>query len=128
MLKPIPQLVQEIRSTVRCVTAQEAQEEILLSGRGVIIDVREAVEVSDRPTPLSVSIPRGVLEMKAATLYPDPHEVIYVHCASGARATLAAEQLVRLGYTQVSIITCDIIAVCDGQLNTKNQEKYNRRK
>lgn len=120
MLKPIPQLLQEIRSNIRCVTAEEAQQEIFSSGRGVIIDVREAAEVSDRPTPLSVSIPRGVLEMKAATLYPDPHEAIYVHCASGARATLAAEQLVRLGYTQVSIITCDIASVCDRQLETNN--------
>lgn len=120
MLKNISQLVEEIRSSTRCITVQEAHNEIALNGRGVLIDVREAIEVSNRPTQRSINIPRGVLEMKAAMQFPSADEIIYVHCASGVRATLAAEQLLRLGYRHVSIITCDIDAVCDCQASETN--------
>ncbi len=33
---------------------------------------------------------------------------IYLHCASGMRAKLAAEQLINIGYENVSVITCSI--------------------
>ncbi|MGB2708812.1 MAG: rhodanese-like domain-containing protein, partial [Pseudoalteromonas nigrifaciens] len=31
---------------------------------------------------------------------------IYLHCASAARATLGAEALTRVGYENVTVITC----------------------
>jgi phage shock protein E len=31
---------------------------------------------------------------------------IFLHCATGGRASFAAEQLTRLGYTNVSAIIC----------------------
>jgi rhodanese-related sulfurtransferase len=40
---------------------------------------------------------------------------IFLHCATGGRATLAAEQLVRMGYTEVTVITCPIDVICETQ-------------
>lgn len=111
MLKSIPELVQEIRQHIRCLTADVANEELMQTG-GVIIDVREPGEVADSPAPNSINIPRGLLEMKASALYPNAETPIYIHCATGARATLAAEQLQRLGYGKVSVITCDLETIC----------------
>ena len=116
MLLPIPELVQEIRSSVRCVTAEQAMREIA-NNEGVLVDVREPAEVDTQPAPLSVPIPRGVLEMKASVQFPNANHPIYLHCASGARATLAAEQLQRIGYQQVSVITCGIDNICKSQRN-----------
>ena len=46
--------------------------------------------------------------MKLMEIEKDPARPIYLHCATSARATLSAEQLTRLGYTNVSVITCDV--------------------
>jgi len=47
-----------------------------------------------------------MLEMKLLEIEKDPERPIYLHCASSLRATLAAEQLARMGYTNVNVITC----------------------
>ncbi|MCV6614841.1 MAG: rhodanese-like domain-containing protein [Cellvibrionaceae bacterium] len=114
MLKPIPELVAEARQTLRCLKAEDAMVE-QKENHGLIIDVREPEEVAQTPAPESINIPRGVLEMKVSANYPHPEQPIYIHCASGARATFAAEQLQRVGYTNVTVITCPIDTVCDEQ-------------
>lgn len=114
MLKPILELIQEVRIKLRCITAQQAMTEVH-NNNGLLLDVRETTEVSDRQTPSSVNIPRGVLEMNMLTSYPNPDLPIYIHCATGARASLAAEQLQRIGYLKVSVITCNLETICDSQ-------------
>jgi rhodanese-related sulfurtransferase len=74
---------------------------------GVMIDVREPAEAQALPIKGAVNIPRGVLEMQMLERYPDENLPIFVHCASGARAMLAAEQLQRVGYKNVYVIGCD---------------------
>jgi phage shock protein E len=114
VLKPILELIQEVRIKLRCVTAQQAMTEVH-NNNGLLLDVRETSEVSEKQTPSSVNVPRGVLEMNMLTSYPNPDLPIYIHCATGARASLAAEQLQRIGYLKVSVITCDLETVCDSQ-------------
>jgi rhodanese-related sulfurtransferase len=111
MLKSVPELIQEIRPKIRCVTAAEAKQE-MAHNDGVLIDVREPMEAAQNPTPYALNIPRGVLEMKVTALHPQEETPIYIHCATGARATLSAEQLLRIGYQHVSVITCDIETIC----------------
>jgi phage shock protein E len=60
---------------------------------GSIVDVRELVEVNNLAAPQSLHIPGGILEMKIAEVIPEENHPIYLHCASGGRATLAAQQL-----------------------------------
>ena len=43
---------------------------------------------------------------------------IYLHCASGGRAALAAEQLQRIGYKNVKAISCGHDEVCQGTKTT----------
>lgn len=114
MLRPIPEIINEARQELRCLSAEEAFAE-QSHNQGLIIDVREPAEVAEKPAPNSVNIPRGVLEMKLSDSHPDPSQTLYIHCASGARATLAAEQLRRLGYSNVTVITCAIDDVRKGQ-------------
>ncbi|QFU24255.1 rhodanese-like domain-containing protein [Shewanella eurypsychrophilus] len=111
MLKKVAELITEAKQTIHCVTAQEAAEKCRLM-QGVLIDVRESSEVAQQATKGAIAIPRGVLEMKMLALYPDAEQAIFVHCASGVRACLAAEQLVRIGYKNVWAISCKIDAIC----------------
>jgi rhodanese-related sulfurtransferase len=105
MLKPMSELLQQARQNVQLITAQKAAEE-LKQNKGLLIDVRESAEHFAAPAVGAINIPRGVLEMKIMEIEKDPERPIYLHCASSLRATLAAEQLARVGYTNVSVITC----------------------
>jgi rhodanese-related sulfurtransferase len=114
MLKTVPELVAEARAELRCIDAATALGEIR-ENDGTIIDVRELVEVNNLTAPRSLHIPRGILEMKVAEVIPDENHPIYLHCATGGRATLAAQQLVKMGYQQVAVVTCAIEAVKEQQ-------------
>ena len=107
MLKTVPQLLQEAALGVRCISAAIASSE-LDENKGLMIDVREPAEHQDKSAAGSINIPRGLLEMKLMEIEPDPTRPIYLHCASSARAILSAEQLARVGYNNVSVITCDV--------------------
>lgn len=107
MLKTIPSIVSQIRENLDTVDASKAFEECK-NNKGVVIDVREPSEVAASEVKGSVNIPRGLLEMKMLELYPNADFPIYIHCATGARACFAGEQLQRVGYTNVKVITCKL--------------------
>lgn len=114
MLIAFPELVAQVRADLRCLSAEQAMAEIQSNG-GILIDVRETAEVQANPAPLSVSLPRGILELKVQEFVSDPGHPVYVHCATGGRATMAAEQLQRLGFQRVTVITCPIATLCEQQ-------------
>ncbi|GGW89886.1 rhodanese-like domain-containing protein [Alteromonas halophila] len=112
MLLTISQRLERIPYPIRTVTAEEANTECQQNG-GDIIDVREAAERENDPIDGSIHIPRGVLEMQALEKFKQAEQPLYIHCASGARAQLAAEQLIAMGYQNVSAISCALPAVKD---------------
>ena len=107
MLKTIPELLHEAALHVRCVKALSAAIE-RDENKGLLIDVREPAEHLAKPAVGAINIPRGLLEMKLMEIEKDPKRPIYLHCATSARAILSAEQLARVGYTNVSVITCNM--------------------
>jgi rhodanese-related sulfurtransferase len=107
MLKTIPSIVSEIRANISTISSSDAFEECKAKS-GIIVDVREPGEVQQSAVEASINIPRGLLEMKMLELYPDADLPIYIHCATGARASFAGEQLQRVGYNNVKVITCDL--------------------
>ena len=111
MLKSIPELISEVAGSVRTVDAETARRESR-ERNGIIIDIRESEEVDIKTAKGTYHIPRGVLEMKLPQLCPDHDRPIYLHCASGGRARLAVEQLERLGYVDVTAISCGIDDIC----------------
>ena len=110
MLRSFPELVAEARADLRCVDAQTARAEIAENG-GLLIDVREAGEAGSPAVAGAVNIPRGVLELNIGELAADAGQPLYLHCATGGRATIAAQQLQKMGYENVSVITCPVTTV-----------------
>jgi rhodanese-related sulfurtransferase len=102
MILSVPELVAQAKASVNCVSATQAFK----NKQAIFIDVREPAESNASIIENSLQIPRGVLEMNIAKYCPDPDMEIYLHCASGGRAALAAEQLQRIGYKNVSAISC----------------------
>lgn len=113
MLLSVPELVAQAKSSITCVSATHAYSR----KNAIIIDVREAGETATSPVANSIAIPRGVLEMNIATHCTDAEVEIFIHCASGGRAALAAEQLQRIGYKNVKAISNSHAEVCQAQKN-----------
>lgn len=107
MLKSIQERLAGLPAELRTVTAAEAKAE-LADNKGALIDVREPSEMAEAPVPASFIIPRGVLEMKVLEQFKNPDKPMYLHCASGVRAQLAGEQLLAMGYTNVTAIVSNI--------------------
>ncbi|GAA0823898.1 rhodanese-like domain-containing protein [Colwellia sp. D2M02] len=112
MLTTIPELVAQIKQSINFTSASDARK-VIDQGDAVLIDVREPDEFAQRSAAGAINIPRGLIEMKMLQLYPDAQQAIFVHCATGARACFATEQLQRLGYSNVVAITCPLDGVCD---------------
>jgi len=107
MLTSIPDLLKIITPNQRRIDAAQAKLE-LEQNKGLLIDVREPAEHATNAAVGAINIPRGLLEMKLMEIEKDATRPIYLHCASGARATLGAEALTRIGYKNVSVITCNV--------------------
>ena len=68
----------------------------------VIIDIREEEEFISGHIDGARHISRATLERRIQDIAPDPAIPIVVYCAVGKRGPLAAEQLQRAGYRNVS--------------------------
>ena len=90
----------EAQSHVREVSAAEGGE-VVESG-GLLIDVREADEFEKEHAAGAKHLSRGVLEMKIEAAAPDLDQPIVCYCGGGKRSALAAENLQRMGYTNVA--------------------------
>ena len=67
----------------------------------IILDVREQYEYDEGHIPNAILIPYTEIESKAESMLPDKSKEILVYCRSGRRSKIAAESLVKLGYTNV---------------------------
>ena len=83
------------------ITAQEAKE-IMDSREGyVILDTRTQEEYEESHIPGAILIPYDEILEKAESVLTDKNQLILVYCRSGRRSKLAAEDLVKLGYTNI---------------------------
>ena len=80
----------------------EAAKKIMDSGEEhIILDVREQDEYDAGHIPGAILLPYTEIENKAKDLLPDKDKQILVYCRSGRRSKIAAEALVKLGYTNI---------------------------
>ena len=67
----------------------------------VIIDARTQEEYDEGHIPGAILIPEYEIADRAENELPDKDQLILVYCRSGRRSKIAAEELVKLGYTNV---------------------------
>ena len=67
----------------------------------VIIDARTQEEYDQGHIPGAILIPEYEIADRAEKELPDKNQLILVYCRSGRRSKIAAEELVKLGYTNV---------------------------
>ena len=67
----------------------------------IIIDARTQEEYDQGHIPRAILIPEYEIVDRAEKELPDKDQLILVYCRSGRRSKIAAEELVKLGYTNV---------------------------
>ena len=67
----------------------------------IIIDARTQEEYDEGHIPGAILIPEYEIAERAERELPDKKQLILVYCRSGRRSKIAAEELVKLGYTNV---------------------------
>ena len=67
----------------------------------IIIDARTQEEYDQGHIPGAILVPEYEIADRAEKELPDKDQLILVYCRSGRRSKIAAEELVKLGYTNV---------------------------
>ena len=83
------------------ITAAEAKEIMDTQEDYVILDTREQYEYDQGHIPGAIVISHEEILEKAESVLTDKDQLILVYCRSGRRSKLAAEDLVKLGYTNI---------------------------
>lgn len=83
------------------ITAEQAKEIMDSQENYIILDVRAQKEYDEGHIPGAILIPHEEITEKAGSIFPHKDQLILVYCRSGRRSKLAAEALVKLGYTNI---------------------------
>ena len=94
-------LVDDARSRIKQVHAREMPGILQKDPRARLIDTREESEYASGHVAGAEWIGKGVIERDIESLHPDKAEPLYLYCGGGFRSALAAENLQKMGYTNV---------------------------
>jgi phage shock protein E len=93
-------LTADAKSRIREVTPQQARQQ--QQAGAVLIDVREREEVAQGRAEGAIPLSKGIIELKIEELVPDDSTPIICYCGGGSRSALAADNLQKMGYTNVA--------------------------
>ena len=94
-------LVQDAKARVRETTADEVKARLDRGERFHLVDVREESEWAQDHLPGAIHLGKGVLERDIEQRVPDTAAPIVLYCGGGFRSALAADNLQKMGYTNV---------------------------
>ncbi|AMV34280.1 Thiosulfate sulfurtransferase GlpE [Pirellula sp. SH-Sr6A] len=97
-------LVESIRSSVRECTIDQLKRKIDAQESFHLIDVREESEFAAGHIPGAVHLGKGIIERDIEATIPDIHAPILLYCGGGFRSALAADNLAKMGYTDVTSV------------------------
>jgi rhodanese-related sulfurtransferase len=95
------QLVADAKSRIREATVEEVRRRIESGERLVLIDVREESEYAAGHAVGAIHLSKGIIERDIESKFPDPNTPLVLYCGGGYRSALAADNLQKMGYTNV---------------------------
>lgn len=94
-------IVDDARSRVRETTVDEVKSRLDRGDRFVLVDVREESEFAKDHLPGAIHMGKGVIERDIEAKVPDLKTEMVLYCGGGFRSALAADNLQKMGYTNV---------------------------
>ena len=94
-------LVQDVKRRVRELSVDDVKAKLDRRESFHLVDVREESEFAKDHLPGAVHLGKGVIERDVEEKYPDSAAPLVLYCGGGFRSALAADNLQKMGYTNV---------------------------
>ena len=94
-------LSQDAKSRVRELTVDQVKQKLDRRERFHLIDVREESEWAKDHLPDALYLGRGIIERDIEARIPELGAEIVLYCGGGYRSALVADNLQKMGYTNV---------------------------
>ena len=94
-------IVQDAKSRVRELTVDDVKAKQDRGEKFLLVDVREESEWNKDHLPGAVHLGKGIIERDIEERVPDTAAEIVLYCGGGYRSALAADNLQKMGYTNV---------------------------
>ena len=94
-------LVEDAKSRVRQTNVQEVRQRLDAKEPFTLIDVREESEWAKGHLPGAIHLCKGIIERDIEKTIPIKETPMILYCGGGYRSALAADNLQRMGYTNV---------------------------
>jgi rhodanese-related sulfurtransferase len=95
------QIVGAAKRRIRQTDVRSVRQRMEKGEKLLLVDVREESEWAAGHLPGALHLSKGVIERDVEVAIPDPDAEIILYCGGGFRSALAAENLMRMGYTRV---------------------------
>jgi rhodanese-related sulfurtransferase len=109
-------IVDEAKTRVRETNVDEVRARMDRHDKFVLVDVREDNEYDKDHLPGAVHLGKGIIERDIEGKYPDLATPLVLYCGGGFRSALAADNLQKMGYTNVLSM--------DGGIRDWREKKY----
>ncbi|MCE2799412.1 MAG: sulfurtransferase [Planctomycetaceae bacterium] len=97
-------IVEQARAEIVECNVAQLKQKLEESNPPALIDVREESEYAAGHVPGSVHLSKGVIERDIESMFPDPNTELYLLCGGGFRSVLAADNLRKMGYLNVTSV------------------------
>ena len=92
-------IVDDAKSRIKEVSVAETR--VRIDAGAILIDVREDNEWQAGHAANAVHLGRGIIERDIVQTFPDKSTELILYCGGGYRSALAADNLQKMGYTNV---------------------------
>ena len=94
-------IVNDAKSRVKETTVDEVKQKLDQGDKVLLVDVREESEFAKDHLPGAIHLGKGVIERDVESRVPDVGTPMILYCGGGFRSALAADNLQKMGYTNV---------------------------
>ncbi|HZR55692.1 MAG TPA: rhodanese-like domain-containing protein [Terriglobales bacterium] len=94
-------IVEDTKKRIREVSVNTVKEKLALGEKFLLVDVREESEYAKNHLPNAIHLGKGIIERDIETQVPDLNAPLILYCGGGFRSALAADNLQKMGYTNV---------------------------
>ncbi len=94
-------IVDDAKTRVRETDVEEVKKKLDGGEKFMLVDVREESEFAKDHLPGAIHLGKGIIERDIEARVPDFDAEIVLYCGGGFRSALAADNLQKMGYTNV---------------------------
>lgn len=94
-------IVNDAKKRVRETTVDDVKGRLATGEKFLLVDVREESEYAKDHLPGAIHLGKGVIERDIEARVPDTSAPLVLYCGGGFRSALAADNLQKMGYTNV---------------------------